>query len=258
VVVAFVTFSQRRWTGGIRFILDKFQAHLDPGPGAIVRSVDAKLDPRKVNVLLVSHSHPDHYGDAETFIEAMTEGTTKKKGTLVAPHSVLFGNDACEASISKYHQRIIGRVIEAKPGDSFNIGELNVKATRAFHSDPEAVGYCLDIPEAGTVGYTSDTELFHGIQDYYEGVRLLILCVMRPSGSPWQGHMTSDDAVEIINLVRPEAAILTHFGLKMLMNSPEKQAKSVEERTGVPVKAAFDRMSVTLKNKEIFYARRNM
>ncbi|MDQ1279110.1 MAG: hypothetical protein QG670_370 [Thermoproteota archaeon] len=256
-MVAFVTFSQRRWTGGIRFILDKFQAHLDPGPGAIVRSVDAKLDPRKVNVLLVSHSHPDHYGDAETFIEAMTEGTTRKKGTLVASHSVLFGNDACEASISKYHQRIIGRVIEAKPGDSFDIGELKVRTTRALHSDPEAVGYCFNVPEAGIIGYTSDTEFFHEMEDYYEGVRLLILCVMRPSGSPWQGHMTTDDAIEIIKLVKPEAAIFTHFGLKMLMNNPEKQAKSVEEKTGIPVKAAFDGMRVTMNSKEIFYSMRN-
>jgi phosphoribosyl 1,2-cyclic phosphodiesterase len=252
-VVAFVTFSQRRWTGGIRFIIDKFQAHLDPGPGAIVRSVDARLDPRKVNVLLVSHSHPDHYGDAETFIEAMTEGTTRKKGTLVAPHSVLSGNDVCEASISWYHQGIVGRVVEVKPGDTLDVGVLRVNVTKALHSDPEAVGYCFGLPEDGTVGYTSDTEFFDGIEDYFKGVRMLILCVMRPSGSPWRGHMTSDDAARIISLVRPEVAVLTHFGLKMLMNGPERQAKSIEEKTGIPIKPAFDGMKVTMSDKQIVF-----
>src|SRR3989337_1547710 len=95
----FVSYTQLRWTGGIRFLTDQLQIHLDPGPGAIVRSVDLKLQPQKVQALFVSHCHPDHCCDAEIFIEAMTRGMTRSSGTLVAPRSVLSGNDVCEASI---------------------------------------------------------------------------------------------------------------------------------------------------------------
>lgn len=252
-MVAFVTFSQKRWTGGIRFILDKFQAHLDPGPGAIVRSIDAKLSPQKVDALFVSHSHPDHYGDAETFIEAMTEGAIKKRGVLIASHSVLFGNEACEASISKYHQGIIGRLIEVKPKDSFSIGALEIRVTKTIHSDPDAVGYCFDLPNIGGIAYTSDTEFFEGIEDYYREVRLLILCVMRPRGSPWEGHMSTDDAVKIIDYVRPEAAVITHFGMKMVFSNPEKQAEFIEGQTKIPTKAAFDGMRVTFNDEGITF-----
>jgi glyoxylase-like metal-dependent hydrolase (beta-lactamase superfamily II) len=60
----FVTYTQRRWTGGIRLIEGQLQVHIDPGPGAVVRSVDAGLSIESVRLLL-SHSHPDHCGDAE-------------------------------------------------------------------------------------------------------------------------------------------------------------------------------------------------
>lgn len=232
--------------------------HLDPGLGAIVRSVDARLNPEKVNALFISHSHPDHYGDAETFIEAMTEGTAKKQGVLVAPPSVLFGNEVCESSISKYHQGIIGRIVQVKPKDRFTLDPLEVRVTKAVHSDPDSVGYCFDLPKNGTVGYTSDTEFFEGIEDYYRGVRLFILCVMRPRGSPWKGHMSTDDAIRILNYVRPETAIITHFGMKMIFSNPEKQAKLIEEETKIPTKAAFDSMRVTINEKGIDFTDNRM
>ena len=62
----------------------------------------------------------------------MTRGVQSSKGTLVASMSVLSGNNLCEASISKYHQRMIGRVIEVKPGDSHQLGVFSFTATKLF------------------------------------------------------------------------------------------------------------------------------
>jgi len=84
----FATITQKRRTAGIRIISENLNFHLDPGPGALVYSINEGLNPQKLNAVFVSHCHPDDYTNAEVLIEAMTKGTTKKRGVLVASRSM--------------------------------------------------------------------------------------------------------------------------------------------------------------------------
>jgi len=253
----FATITQKRRTAGIRILGEKLNLHLDPGPGALVYSVASGLSPEKINALLVSHCHPDHYTDAEVFIEAMTRGMTRKRGLLAASHSVLYGNEVCGPSISRYHQQMPEKVIEAKPGVKFQVGNLNVAVTEARHSDPDTVGFRFETEDVGDIAYTSDTEYFEGIGKYYKGVRLLILCVMRPAGKPWKGHMTTEDAIKIIEEAKPENVIITHFGMQMIFRGPRNEARLIENKTGVPTIAANDGMHIRIGEQiEIVKARK--
>ena len=240
----FATITQKRRTAGIRIMSDGLNLHLDPGPGALVHSINEELDPQKLNAVFVSHCHPDHYTDAEVLIEAMTRGMTKKRGVLVAAKSVLIGNNVCAPSISEYHQQMPQQKIEAVPNMKFQVGDVNVLVTEARHTDPDAVGFRFETADLGDFAYTSDTEYFEGIGKYYEDVRLLILCVMRPAGKPWKGHMTTDDAMKIVEEAGPEHVVLTHLGMQMIFKGPAGEAKLVKERTGVPTVAAVDGMRI--------------
>lgn len=238
----FTTITQKRRTAGIRIIGNSLNLHLDPGPGALVYSVSSGLDPRKINAIMVSHCHPDHYNDAEVLIEAMTGGATRKRGILAAAKSVLRGGSVCEPSISNYHQQLPSQLIEATPGVNFSIAGVNVQAVQAKHSDPDTVGFIFDTGEFGAFAYTSDTEYFEGIGRLYKGVRLLMLCVLRPAGQSWKGHMTTLDAIKIIEETQPEQAIITHLGMQMISAGPEREAKHIYEKTSVPTIAARDDM----------------
>lgn len=240
----FATITQKRRTAGIRIISEGLNLHLDPGPGALVHSINEGLDPQKLNAVFVSHCHPDHYTDAEVLIEAMTRGMTRKRGVLAAAKSVLTGNNLCEPSISKYHQQMPQQKIEAVPNMKFQVGDVNVLATEARHTDPDTVGFRFETRDFGDFAYTSDTEYFEGIGKYYEGVRLLVLCVMRPAGKPWKGHMTTNDAIKIVEETRPEHAVLTHLGMQMIFKGPASEAKLIKDKTGVPTVAAVDGMRI--------------
>ena len=245
----FATITQKRRTGGIRIISDTLNMHLDPGPGALIYSLNMGLNPQKVREVLVSHAHPDHYGNAEVLVEAMTRGMTRKRGVLAASHSVLLGSEMCGPSISQYHQGMPKRVIEAKPGVVFNVGDVKILTTEARHTDPDTVGFRLETRDVGDIAYTSDTEFFDGIGKFYEGVRLLILCVMRPSGEPWKGHMTTEDAIKMVEEIKPETTVITHFGMRMIFRGPAHEAKLIEHKTGVPTIAAVDGMRINVSER---------
>jgi len=245
----YATITQRRRTAGIRIMQEGVDFHLDPGPGALIYSINENLSPQKLNAVFVSHCHPDHYTDAEVLIEAMTHGTTSERNTLVAAKSVLNGSSTCEPSISKYHQKAVKKIIEAVPRMKFSVNNVDVSVTETRHTDPDAVGFRFQSSKFGDFAYTSDTEYFEGIDRYYRGTRLLILCVMRPTGKPWKGHMTTDDAVKIVEETRPEQAILTHLGMQMLQKGPQQEARRIQEKTKIPTVAAVDGMEVTLGEK---------
>jgi len=234
--------TQKRQTGGIR-ILRPINMQIDPGPGSIVYSNKLKLDPSKIRALLVSHGHPDHYADAEIFLEAMTQGGLRKRGFLLGSRSVISGNERFDRAISKYHLSLPNRVVEMKPGDKEDLGSVSVTATSAKHSDPDTIGFRLRFA-AGDIGYISDTEYFPELSKQFKGVRILVMSVLRPRGTPWKGHLSTEDAANIGAEIRPEMSILTHFGMRMIFAGPSREARAIQEATGVRTIAARDNMRV--------------
>jgi len=77
-----VVTKQIRSSGGIWLFLNNTNILIDPGPGSLVKSLSSrpKLDPSKLDAIILSHKHLDHSGDVNIMMEAMTEGGIKKEG----------------------------------------------------------------------------------------------------------------------------------------------------------------------------------
>ena len=243
----YVMTSQRRRTAGIRLEQGDSQVHIDPGPGALVFSNWAKLSPRKLDAVIVTHCHPDHYSDAEVFIEAMTNGTQTKQGLLAGTYSVLEGADKIGPCISDYHKGLVRDLITLERGTRFNVNDIAFTATEARHSDPHTVGLTMET-SVGKIGYTGDTGYFKGVSEQYTDSRLLILCTVWPRGNPISIHLNTDNALKIIREAQPKACMLTHFGTRMLNGDPEAEAAYLEDETGIPVSAARDGMRVHISD----------
>jgi len=254
----FTMITQRRRTAGIRLVQGGTNVHIDPGPGAVVFSNWARLSPQKLDAVVVTHCHPDHYTDAEVLVEAMTHGTRDKRGVLAASRSVLYGNDDCDQSISSYHQGLVESVEPLTPGHSFEVERIVFETVIAKHSDSETVGLKAKVPGVGSFGYTSDTAYLPELGDVYAGLRLLILCTMWPRDNPLRFHLCTDDALKIMEEARPGCVVLTHFGMRMLNADPVAEASYLEENTGIPTVAALDGMRVVLgENVEVRGPRKN-
>lgn len=243
----FATFYQTRATGGLYFE-EGVKLHIDPGPGALIRLYENGIDPTATNALLISHGHPDHYNDAEILIEAMTRGCFEKRGLIIGSESVILGLKNIGPVISKHHQSVVERVIIAKPGDEISFGELKVEAITTDHTDTSGIGFKFHTKQ-GVVTYGSDTAISEKIIAAYTNSRLLILAATTPIGKKIPYHLTTDDAAKIIERVKPEIAVLTHFGLRSLKEGAELQASWVEEKTGIKTIAANDGMIIEVEEE---------
>ena len=131
----FSAISQRRMTGGFRIDnLNGRNYHVDPGPGALIRTYQFGFDPRNLSGVFVSHAHTDHYNDAEILIESMTKGMTKNAGTIFGSTSVLDGYENWGPCISSYHQSKSRRIV-LKPGNIEEVNGIKVKGAKTVHGE---------------------------------------------------------------------------------------------------------------------------
>ncbi len=244
----FSAISQRRMSGGFR--IDNLKGknyHVDPGPGALVRTYQFGLDPRNLSGVFVSHAHTDHYNDAEILIEAMTRGMTKDHGVILGNKSVLDGYERWGPAISKYHQSHSKKYV-LEPNQVENLDGFNIKGTKTLHGDPKGIGFQIEY-KGFRFSYTSDTGYFDDLYKYHEGADMLIASVLRPGNKSIKGHLCSRNFIDLLKEVKPKLALMTHFGLKMLSTDPIAEAKRITRESGVKTLAAFDGMSFDVNTK---------
>ena len=246
----FAAILQARATGGIHLQLEGangriYRLQIDPGPGALVRMLERGIDPLRTDAILVSHCHPDHYTDTEMLIEGMTNGGNQRIGALVASRSVIEGVEGFGPAISTYHLVRPGLVRVVAPGDSVDLFGIRVEATPSAHSDPSSVGFRIHARE-GIIGYVSDTAFTKEVAESHRGSRILIVPVTRPLKMSIPYHLTVEDAAAMVEIVRPELALLTHFGMRVIKERPEAAAEWIQKKTGARTIAATDGMDVEI------------
>jgi phosphoribosyl 1,2-cyclic phosphodiesterase len=204
------------------------------------------IDPTKLDGLLISHCHPDHYNDAEILIEAMTLGGREKRGVVASSTSVLNGYEDYGPAISNYHRGLPEYCSSLEFDKDLYINKLFVKSAPAFHSDPSTISFKV-FSRNGIISYIPDTAYDDMLVRAHSGSRVLIVSMTRPRNGRIPHHLCSEDVVELLRGIQPETTFLTHLGLRILKNNlAAKEAKWIEEQTGVRTVAAVDGMRVNM------------
>ena len=132
--------KQIRASGGIVIVVDGYQFHIDPGPGALVRTRQFNINPRNNTAIFATHNHINHAGGLNEIIYAMTHNGLDKMGVIIANNSVINGNEQNPSLLNTYFKNCVERYITLKAGQKVGINSIEVRAIKAFHSDPETIG----------------------------------------------------------------------------------------------------------------------
>jgi ribonuclease BN (tRNA processing enzyme) len=245
--------TQYRATGGILFKFNNLQAHIDPGPGAIVRINEYNEDPLKTELIIVTHAHVDHYNDLTVIIESSREilhdknYNYYKRGVLLTTEEVL-------KYISDYHLEMLEKYVSFKAGDKFNYKGVEIIGTKVVHSPLiEGFGVKFRLKDY-TLAFTSDTMVYDEFSSQYSGSNILILNLLRPDSITCKRHLCTDEVIPYLNKINPplEGLIITHFGSYMDSPRSEKnfvpsQVKKLKDNTNIKkVIAAEDGLKIDI------------
>jgi len=211
--------TQYRATGGIIYKFNGIQAHIDPGPGAIVRINQFQEDPLKTELFIVTHTHVDHYNDLSAIIESSREilhdrnYNYYKKGTLITTDEML-------QYIFDYHINMLENIVRFKAGNTYNYKGVEIIGTKTVHS-PKNEGFGIRFKlKDYSLAFTSDTAVYDGFSEEFSGVNILILNLLRPDSIVCKRHLCTDEVIPYLNKIDPplNSLIITHFG--SYMDSP--------------------------------------
>ena len=230
--------TQYRATGGILYKFSGIQAHIDPGPGAIVRINQYDEDPTKTDLFIVTHMHIDHFNDLCAIIEASRERLHDKnydyfkKGTLITTEEAL-------KFVPKYHQNMLETIVSFKAGDTFNYKSAEIIGTKVVHSQVEGFGIIFNLKDY-TIAFSSDTRVFEGFSEQFSEVDILVLNLLRPNSVVCRRHLCTDEVIPYLKKIQPslKGLLITHFG--SYMDSPfspknfiPSQIKKLKEKTDI-------------------------
>lgn len=237
---------QTRKTGGFRINSDSANIHVDPGPGALIYSVEHHHDPLTLDAVIVTHAHVDHGNDANLMVEGMSRFALEKKGIIIASRNTLEGPDHL---VTKYHQDHAKEIYSAVYGERKRFttkkGSFELEIVEVKHDEPTAFGFKLYL-EGKVIGYTSDTNWFEELGTRFSGCDLLVANCLKPYSDGIPDHLESSQIVKLLKIAQPKKAVLSHFGVKMLRAGPELEAQKIEYESEVDTIAAKDGMRLII------------
>lgn len=238
----FVMIKQLRSSGGIWISYKDTNLIIDPGPGSIARCAMSrpKVDPTKLDGIILTHRHLDHSGDVNVMIEAMTEGGFKKRGIVYLPSDAIKD----EPVILKHLVAAIERIEVLEERKKYSIGEIKFEVPSRQSHPVETYGLRFYLNNK-TVSLITDTKYFDGLEELYKA-DIVIINVVFFEEHPNIEHLSLPEVKRIIQAIEPKVAILTHFGMTILKNKPHLLAQKLSEELNKEVVAAYDGMRIDL------------
>lgn len=241
---------QLRSSAGVYLSFKNKKIVLDPGPGTLVRMAASKprIDVEELDAIILTHCHIDHSNDVNVLIDSMTGGGWHKRGVLFAPAECLSGDMAV---ILHYLRDFLEDIVILEENREYRLGDLVFSTSARHQHAAETYGIKFDL-DGRKVSFLVDTKFFPGLMESYQGSDVMIFNVVRnlPHVSAEVMHLNVDDVKNIISIIKPDKAVLTHFGRTMLKVRPWELAERLTKELGVEVTAASDGMTVLIDQAE--------
>ena len=239
----FVVAEQLRYSAGTVIKSNEATLVFDPGPGTLLRLASSrpKIPIKDIDGVVLSHIHLDHSTDANVILDSITEGGLKKTGVLFTTEEALYSENRV---ILPFLRVYLNEVTTLSHKGTFSFKDI--KFTTFKHDHPaETYGMRFEIG-GKFISFVVDTLFFGELIDYYKNSDILVLNVVRATARDGVKHLSVEDVEKFLQFANPKKVVMTHFGMTMLRQNPQKIAENLSEKYKTEVVAAYDGLKVEI------------
>ncbi len=190
---------------------------VDIGPGTLRRLVEAGFGISDIDLLCLTHVHPDHVSDLVPLIFAMKYPANRRRNR---PFHILAGEgfrrfwdglrqvfggwiELNEGMLRIHEMSVTGR-------DTIEVEGIRFDTAPACHN-PESVAFRLSDASGTRIVFSGDTDECPTVVDLAQDADMLVLECALPDGMKVDGHLTPTLAGRMAAKARAKALVLTHF-----------------------------------------------
>jgi len=188
---------------------------MDMGPGSLRQMARYGIPFYKINLVLITHFHPDHTNDIAHLLFALRSPAIpgEKRPMILAGPAGL--NNFIEHLRGMYGKWVDflnneSKVVEISPGNSFEFKNICINSCRTFHTE-ESLAYKIEIPGKGPLVYSGDAIYSEELLMLSKGAKMLILECSFPDGTEEKGHLSPHQAGKLAKEANVKTLVLTHF-----------------------------------------------
>jgi len=209
---------------------DDLTISIDCGPD--FRQQMLREDVRYLDAVLMTHQHKDHTGgidDIRSF-----NFLSRKAVDFYCDHLTELGiKEQYAYAFANTEYPYLPKMNFIRINDSpFNIGALHVVPIEVMHATMPVKAYHF-----GDFTFVTDAKtIAKEERDKIRGTKILVINALRPE--PHYSHLSIDEAIEIIDDIKPEQAYLIHMSHQFGLHA------EVEKTLPANIKVAFDGLKI--------------
>ncbi|TAJ18259.1 MAG: ribonuclease Z [Planctomycetota bacterium] len=192
---------------------------LDCGPGSVRMLGACELAPERVERVVISHFHTDHWLDLFALYFARRNPTRAwPELEVIGPVGLRARVEAARGVLGAYavdeRARVTEVELDARGRASLRRGDLEFECVRTLHA-PEALAWRVELgaPDGGraSVAYSGDTGENPAVADLAAAADLFVCECSFPDAEPTEHHLTPSSAARLAARARPRRLLLSHF-----------------------------------------------
>lgn len=186
---------------------------VDCGGDPVQRMLAAGLDPRRIDLLILTHEHPDHVGGFPLLVQKLWLGKRGRPLPVRGPSRALEQArrlfDSFDTSGWQGLPPLQWQAVEAKTGaEVWSEPPWRITAAPGAHGRTPAIGLRVEAQDRGGIlAYSSDTERSDSIVGLADGARILI----HEATGEMRGHSSAEDAARVAADAGADRLVLVHL-----------------------------------------------
>lgn len=206
--------TRKRFSPGMVLSHEHGKILIDPSAGTQKRLIEEGIDSRDIDMILISHFHPDHCGDLIPLLFRWKSDVLPRTNplTIAGPkglrHLYTALCNAYELEFASDNYPITWK--ELNPGKRFLYNKLQIISYPVPHAK-KSIGFRIQDTKGKVIAYTGDTDESRDLLRLCKNVDLLIMECSFPEKYKVQGHLIPSLAGSIAARSNCKKLLLTHF-----------------------------------------------
>ncbi len=200
--------------GSPAILLRSLDVHLllDIGPGTLRQLQVAGIPFWRIELVLITHFHPDHINGLSHLLFALRSPAIAKESRpikILGPKGLLEAHRSLSCIYGKWVEPIHqdSTLLEVEPDTTITHKHLEITSTNTMHT-PNSLAFRIR-GEGRSVVYSGDSGYSERLSEFAHLVDLLILECSFPD--PHEGHLTPYEAGVLAKRAGAKRLVLTHF-----------------------------------------------